>query len=144
MLRLVICLDVEANTLEAAYGRVHRFMRTLPDGWYWESTDEAFDHHGEVIPPDDIQKARGAFHENRSIGNEPEPEPSNDQPKLADPVLSVEGVHRLLGEKISLRQVYLAMDGGGLRFIKIGRRQLSRVSWVDEWLNSSEMKKETK
>ena len=57
--RLVICLDVEASSLEEAYSIVYDKMKTLDcEEFQWESTDEAFDPDGDPIDEEELVKAR--------------------------------------------------------------------------------------
>lgn len=53
--RLVVMVDVEATSLDEAYGKVYTAMTKT--GEPWESTDEAF-HDGEQVDADDLQAAR--------------------------------------------------------------------------------------
>ncbi len=61
--RLVICIDVDAESLTQAYGRVHKGMGDVNfeglEGW--ESTDENFDEDANIIPPEVMQQARDKF-----------------------------------------------------------------------------------
>jgi len=70
--RIVICVDVEADDLAQAYGKVYRAMMAAceappvgigPEDLAWESSDEAFDSDGGVVDPDDLQAARMAYFE---------------------------------------------------------------------------------
>lgn len=63
--RLVVCIDIPAVTLEEAYHRLYYTMAGLPKDIEWESTDEAFDQEGELIPPNKVQEARMKFFENK-------------------------------------------------------------------------------
>lgn len=45
--RLVVCIDVEADSLESAYEQVYRALAKLPPGFGWESSDEAYDEDGD-------------------------------------------------------------------------------------------------
>jgi len=57
--RLVICVDVDANDLADAYGKVYEAMAKLPEGMDWESSDEWFDDSGDSTgDPDELQAAR--------------------------------------------------------------------------------------
>ena len=63
--RFVICVDVDADDLKSAYGKLFRFMgvKQAPVGINrsdidWESTDENYDDDGEEIDPDVMQAAR--------------------------------------------------------------------------------------
>jgi hypothetical protein len=57
--RLVICVDVEADTLTEAYGDVYRGM--TKSALDWESSDEWFDVDGYHGDPDVLQTARMAY-----------------------------------------------------------------------------------
>lgn len=59
--RLVVCIDVEADSLKDAYGKVYEAMGQLPEGLDWESSDEAFDPDGAEIGPKKLQEARMAY-----------------------------------------------------------------------------------
>lgn len=57
--RLVICLDVEACSLEQAYERVYDIMGTVDsEDFQWESTNEAYDPEGGSIDLEEMQDAR--------------------------------------------------------------------------------------
>ena len=57
--RLVICLDVDADSLEHAYERVYRTMGSVDrEDFQWESTDEAYDTEGGEVDPNEMQQAR--------------------------------------------------------------------------------------
>lgn len=59
--RLVICLDVEADSLEQAYERVYTTMGTVDrEDFQWESTDEAYDPDGGEVDAEEMQQARMA------------------------------------------------------------------------------------
>jgi len=71
--RIVICVDIEADSLELAYGKLYDFMKhEAPVGWDrrdldWESTDEWFDdEHAEPQDPDVLQAARMAVFKDRN------------------------------------------------------------------------------
>lgn len=63
--RLVICVDIPADTLTEAYGKLYHEMGEFEKrtGIEWESTDEAFDRDGEQIHPSDMVDARLKFFE---------------------------------------------------------------------------------
>jgi hypothetical protein len=66
--RIVICVDIEADSLTLAYGKLHDFMGTVPTDVEWESTDEWFDDEdGEPGDPDAMQKARMKFFADRCL-----------------------------------------------------------------------------
>lgn len=65
--RLVVCLDVEAESLKDAYGRVYEAMGKLPEGFDWESSDEAFDPEGELIDVNDLGRARMEYIDEHAI-----------------------------------------------------------------------------
>ena len=57
--RLVVCLDVDASSVEEAYEKVYRIMNGLgSEKLEWESTDEAYNSDGEQIPEEEYQAAR--------------------------------------------------------------------------------------
>ena len=59
--RLVICLDVSADSLEDAYETVYKQMAkltTTTKDMDWESSDEWFDQDGVLGDPDTLQEAR--------------------------------------------------------------------------------------
>lgn len=60
--RLVLCLDVDASSLEEAYRKAYETMNEVCSKsggtLEWESTDEAFDSDGEIISPSTLQDAR--------------------------------------------------------------------------------------
>ena len=59
MFRFVICLDVEADSLEEGYSKVYDTMGRISCREIdWISTDEVFDPDGESVPADAIQAAR--------------------------------------------------------------------------------------
>jgi len=58
-IRIVIALDVEAESLDEAYLRVYRNMATVDtNNFSWESTDEWFDDNGEQVDEDVVQETR--------------------------------------------------------------------------------------
>lgn len=57
--RLVVCIDVESETLAEAYAEVYRGMTA--SGLEWESSDEWFDEDGGLGDPDRLQAARMAY-----------------------------------------------------------------------------------
>jgi len=66
--RLILCIDVDAENLEDAYGEVYRSMGRItgPDtSLDWESSDEWFDEDGELGDPDVFLAARMSFFENK-------------------------------------------------------------------------------
>jgi hypothetical protein len=56
MYRLIICVDVETNSLADAYKQVYEGM--TKSGLDWESSDEWYDKDGETGDPDVLQEAR--------------------------------------------------------------------------------------
>lgn len=57
--RLVICLDVEADSLESAYEKVYRTMGGVDcREFQWESTDEAYDEDGNQVEEEEMQRVR--------------------------------------------------------------------------------------
>jgi hypothetical protein len=61
--RLIVCIDVDADTLEEAYGKVYKGMGKVTGpgtGLDWESSDEAYDPDGNKIDEADLSKARVA------------------------------------------------------------------------------------
>jgi hypothetical protein len=64
--RLMICVDVQADSLEEAYDKVHTHMTGT--GVAWESSDEAYSPDGEQIPPSVVAEtlAQGPLMSNRT------------------------------------------------------------------------------
>jgi len=60
--RLVVCIDVNADSLESAYEQVYRALGKLPPGFEWESSDEAYDEDGDgqAVDEDVLSAARMA------------------------------------------------------------------------------------
>lgn len=58
--RLVICLDVDAASLEEAYRKTYKIMgeASKTHGIDWESTDEAFGPGGQPVDKDRLSEAR--------------------------------------------------------------------------------------
>ena len=54
--RLVVCIDIEADSLTEAYRKIHQTMTDT--GLEWESSDEAYDTEGEEISPEELSAAR--------------------------------------------------------------------------------------
>jgi len=52
--RFVLCVDVEADSLEEAYNKLYEAMKLQPFGW--ETTDEAYSSDGEQVAPDVVHK----------------------------------------------------------------------------------------
>ena len=59
--RLVVCIDVDAASLKEAYGKVYEALAKLPEGFDWESSDEAYGPDCEEIMPPQVQIARMAY-----------------------------------------------------------------------------------
>lgn len=59
--RLVVAIDIEAESLQEAYGKLHKTLTATKLAW--ESSDEAYDQNGEEIDEEDLHKARSAFYE---------------------------------------------------------------------------------
>lgn len=59
--RFVICVDVEAMSLDNAYSYLYDAMAKISNSTLeWESTDEAYFPDGEEIDPKILQKSREA------------------------------------------------------------------------------------
>lgn len=59
MHRIVVCLDIEARSMEDAYRRVYRRMRRVDcANFQWESTDEWYDPEATPLEPGDVQDIR--------------------------------------------------------------------------------------
>lgn len=59
MFRFVICVDVEAKSLEEGYSKLYDSMkRGLSEDVEWESTDEVFNSDGVLVHKESIVKAR--------------------------------------------------------------------------------------
>jgi hypothetical protein len=57
--RFVICVDVDATSLENAYNDLYDSMKEISSqSLEWESTDEAYFPDGEEVDPIILQKAR--------------------------------------------------------------------------------------
>jgi hypothetical protein len=59
--RFVVCVDVEAETLDEAYRRLIKAMGYAEEGhayMQWESSDEAFTPDGCEIHENDLSEAR--------------------------------------------------------------------------------------
>jgi hypothetical protein len=74
--RFIIAVDIDADDLKSAYGKLYHFMgqRGPGVGWDrkdldWESTDENYDDDGEEIDPDVMQKARMEVFKDPYYGN---------------------------------------------------------------------------
>lgn len=66
--RIVICVDIHAETLKEAYGKLYDSMKQ-PEGsdLDWESTDEWFDDEdGALGTPEELQEARMAVYKDRN------------------------------------------------------------------------------
>lgn len=66
--RLVVMLDVDADSLEEAYRKTHGVMTTLCSenkDFEWESTDENYDPSGEAIDPSVMSDCVQRFFEGR-------------------------------------------------------------------------------
>jgi hypothetical protein len=57
---------------------------------------------------------------------------------LEDPVMNARDIHKAMGKRVSLRQIYRAWEAGTLHCVRIGRRRLARLSWVEAWLSRAE------
>jgi hypothetical protein len=53
--RLIVCFDIEEDSLEGAYAQLESRLRHIPIPW--ETSDEAYDEDGEGIDPAVLQKA---------------------------------------------------------------------------------------
>ena len=58
--QFTINIDVDANNLLDAYKQLDKIMHQEVKACNvsWESSDEAYDHEGEVIDPETLQEAR--------------------------------------------------------------------------------------
>lgn len=72
--RFVICVDVDADSLEMAYSKLTDFMaptaRAASDDINWESSDESYDDDGDPIDPDVMQTARMKVSADGNTGQE--------------------------------------------------------------------------
>lgn len=60
-IRIGVMIDVDAKTPEEAYSKLYDFFAKHHEmGIDWESTDEWFDHDGEEIHINDVERARDA------------------------------------------------------------------------------------
>lgn len=65
--RFVVCIDVDAEGMTEAYGKLHEGLSVVNFEGYegWESTDENFDEDGELVPPETMQQHRDEFFRNK-------------------------------------------------------------------------------
>lgn len=56
--RLVVCIDVAAESLDEAYGKMYESLNRLGQDLCWESSDEAFTPDGEPIEEVELARAR--------------------------------------------------------------------------------------
>lgn len=57
--RFVICVDVQAKSLNSAYSKLYDSMKGISSSdLEWESTDEAYFEDGEEVDPNFLEKAR--------------------------------------------------------------------------------------
>jgi len=62
--RIVVCIDIDADSTEDAYGKVYTAMGLLErenEDIEWESSDEWYGPEGNPIPEEDVQAACMAF-----------------------------------------------------------------------------------
>lgn len=62
--RLVVCIDVDAQSTLEAYGKVYEAMGKITGpstGLDWESSDEAYAPNAEPISEEELSKARMAY-----------------------------------------------------------------------------------
>lgn len=67
--RLVVCIDVDAESLLEAYGKVYEAMGKITgptSGMDWESSDEAYTPDAEPISEEELSKTRMAYLDKRS------------------------------------------------------------------------------
>ena len=65
--RIVVCMDIDASSLLEAYGKLYETMAKVTGsktGLDWESSDEAYDPDGNLIPEDVLQGARQTYFKN--------------------------------------------------------------------------------
>jgi len=68
--RLVICVDVDASSLEEAYGKVYEAMGKITGvgtGLDWSSDDEWYDPEGNAGLSMDLDNARWEFLKKRAL-----------------------------------------------------------------------------
>lgn len=59
MFRFVICVDVEASSLEEGYSKLYDTMAKVDtEDFQWESSDEVYNPDGGVVCEDDLVCAR--------------------------------------------------------------------------------------
>lgn len=59
MFRFVICVDVEASSLEEGYSKLYDTMGKVDaEKFQWESSDEAYTPDGDRVSEDDLTRAR--------------------------------------------------------------------------------------
>ena len=59
MHRIVVCLDVEAESMKEAYGKVYQTLKAVDcEDFQWESSDEWYDPDGGQLPAETVQKIR--------------------------------------------------------------------------------------
>lgn len=63
MYRIVVCMDINATSLQEAYSKLYRALDSMSEDIAWESTDEAFEPEGTPVDPEIMQAARMAFFE---------------------------------------------------------------------------------
>jgi len=59
--RLVVCIDIEADSLQEAYGKLWRGMAPTVFEDAWESSDEWYGSDGEPGTEEELSDARSAF-----------------------------------------------------------------------------------
>jgi hypothetical protein len=55
--RIVVCIDVEAEDAEKAYGKVYDMMMAIDPAQSWESSDEWFED-GSLMDEESVSQAR--------------------------------------------------------------------------------------
>ena len=59
MFRFVICVDVEADSLEEGYSKLYDTMAKVDtEDFQWESSDEAYTPDGDAVGEADLVRAR--------------------------------------------------------------------------------------
>ena len=74
--RLVVCIDVGAQSTLEAYGKVYEAMAKITGAGSdmdWESSDEAYTPNAEPISEDELSKVRMAYLDKRGQGFEDKP-----------------------------------------------------------------------
>ena len=74
MIRIVSCIDIDADTLDEAYRKLCAQMKKLPDGIEWRGSEEWYHDDGTPATEREISTAVAAYYFNAKPNSSEVPE----------------------------------------------------------------------